>query len=291
MLRVNGELVHPDLIEETFSRIKAAAEQETQGSCCERDPEFREQAENEVADSILIAQEAEKRHPEIPEEEVKPKLKELIDKYREHGATWEMLEAERDNLRYEISASLRMEKLIGELLGDDDQVTPDEAQAFYQEHESDYRVAAEARCLHLMKPHNGEAEHKSLPDLYQKMCEIREEALAEDADFIEIAKRETEKSTNEIDLDWIDLDRPTNPFESILFSLREGEVSPVMTYEHAFHIIKVTGIKPGHLTPLEEVQKEVEDRALARKKRQALQALSDRLRPEAKIERVTEEEA
>ncbi|MEJ6635139.1 MAG: peptidylprolyl isomerase [Akkermansiaceae bacterium] len=288
MLRVNGELVHPDLIEETFSRIKAAAEQETQGSCCERDPEFREQAENEVADSILIAQEAEKRHPEIPEEEVKPQLKELIDKYREHGASWEMLEAERDNMRYEISASLRMEKLIDELLGDDDQVTPDEVQAFYEEFEKDYRIAAESRCLHMMKPI---AEHKSLPDLYQRMCEIREEALVEGADFIEIAKRETEKSTNEIDLDWIDLDRPTNPFESILFSLREGEVSPVMTYEHAFHIIKVTGIKPGHVTPLEEVQKEVEDRALARKKRKALQVLADTLRQEAEIERVSEEDA
>ena len=291
MLRVNGEPVHPDLIEETFSRIKAAAEQETQGSCCERDPEFREQAENEVADSILIAQEAEKRYPEIPEAEIKPQLKQLIDKYREHGASWEMLEAERANMRYEISASLRMEKLIAELLGDDDQVTPDEAQAFYQEFEKDYRVAAEARCLHLMKPITGQNEHESVTDLYQKMCSIREEALAEDADFTIIAKRETEKSTNEIDLDWIDLDRPTNPFESILFSLREGEVSPVMHYEHAFHLIKVTGIKPGHLTPLEEVQAEVEERALARKKRQALQALSEKLRPDAKIERVSEEEA
>jgi len=282
MLRVNGELVHPDLIEETFSRIKAAAEQETQGSCCERDPEFREKAEDEVADSILIAQEAEKRHPEIPEQEVKPKLKELIDKYREHGASWEMLEAERDNMRYEISASLRMEKLISDLLGDDDQATPEEVQAFYHEFEKDYRIAAEARCLHLIKPI---AEHKSLPELYQKMCLLREEALAEGADFTEIAKRETEKSTNEIDLDWIDLDRPTNPFESILFSLREGEVSPVMAYENAFHLIKVIGVKPGHTTPLEEVRKEVEDRALARKKRRALQALADTLRPHAKIER------
>jgi hypothetical protein len=287
MLRVNGEIVHPDLIEETFSRIKAAAEQETQGSCCERDPEFREQAEAEVADSILIAQEAEKRHPEIPEEEVKPKLKELIDKYREHGASWEMLEAERDNMRYEISATLRMEKLIDDLLGDDDQATPEEVQAFYQEHESDYRLAAEARSLHLMKPI---AEHKSVTELYQRMCEIREEALAEDADFTEIAKRETEKSTSEIDLDWIDLDRPTNPFESILFSLREGEVSPVMTYENAFHLIKVTGVKPGHLTELDEVRKEVEDRTLARKKRQALQTLADTLRPTANIDQVSEEE-
>ena len=86
MLRVNGELIDPNLVEETFSRIKTEAEQRLQISCCERDPEFQEQAEREVADSILIAQEAEKRYPEISEDEITPKLKEMIDLYREHGA-------------------------------------------------------------------------------------------------------------------------------------------------------------------------------------------------------------
>ena len=116
MLRVNGELVDQELVEETFHRVKTAEEQRVQVSCCERDPEFYEQAEQEVADSILIAQEAEKRFEEIPEEEVTPKLKEMIDTYREHGASWDMLETQRDMMRHEISASLRMDKLIADLL-------------------------------------------------------------------------------------------------------------------------------------------------------------------------------
>jgi hypothetical protein len=115
MLRVNGELVDQELVEETFHRVKTAEEQRVQVSCCERDPEFYEQAEQEVADSILIAQEAEKRFEEIPEEEVTPKLKEMIDAYREHGASWDMLDAQRDMMRHEISASLRMDKLIADL--------------------------------------------------------------------------------------------------------------------------------------------------------------------------------
>lgn len=280
MLRVNGELVNPDLVEETFSRIKAEAEQRLQVSCCEKDPEFQAQAEKEVADSILIAQEAEERFPEIPEEEVKPQLKVLIDRYREHGASWEMLEQQRDAMRYEISASLRMEKLIDGILGDDNKVSEEEVEAFYQEFLDDYRTAPESRCLHIMKPIS---EEIAPPELYQKMCDIREEAL-NGADFEELAKRETEKSTGEVDLGWIDLDRPTNPFEAVLFSLRDGEISPVMTYEHAFHLIKVTGVKPGQITPLDEVRDEIENRTLARKKRNALQGLADQLRPNAKIE-------
>ena len=126
MLRVNGELIDPNLVEETFSRIKTEAEQRLQISCCERDPEFQEQAEREVADSILIAQEAEKRYPEISEDEITPKLKEMIDLYREHGASWEMLEAQRDMMRHEISASMRMDKLITELTGGDELATEEE---------------------------------------------------------------------------------------------------------------------------------------------------------------------
>ncbi|MGC6466536.1 MAG: peptidylprolyl isomerase [Akkermansiaceae bacterium] len=282
MLRVNGELVDQELVEETFSRIKAEEEQRLQISCCERDPEFYEQAEQEVADSILIAQEAENRFAEIPEEEIKPQLKEMIDTYREHGASWEMLEAQRDMMRHEIAASLRMDKLISDVMGDDEQVSEEEVEAFYQECLDDYRTPAEASCLHVMKTLN---EDTTPAAVFQRMCELREEAM-EGGDFEEIAKRETEKSTGELDLGWITLDRPTNPFEATLFSMRDGEVSPVIVYEHALHLIKVTGRKDEQLAPREEIQEELEYRALARKKRAALQELAKELRTTAKIEKI-----
>ena len=69
MLRVNGELIDPNLLEDAFARIKSEAEARLQVSCCERDPEFMAQAEEEVIDSVLIAQEAETRFPELPETE------------------------------------------------------------------------------------------------------------------------------------------------------------------------------------------------------------------------------
>ena len=282
MLRVNGELVDPDLVEETFSRIKAEAEQRLQVSCCERDPEFYEQAEQEVGDSILIAQEAESRFKEIPEEEIKPQLKEMIDTYRAHGASWEMLEAQRDMMRHEIAASMRMDKLINDLLGGDETVSEEEIEAFYQESIDNYRTPAEASCLHLMKTLN---ENTTPAEVFNLMCALREEIL-EGGDFEEIAKRETEKSTGELDLGWITLDRPTNPFEATLFSMREGEISPVIVYEHALHLIKVTGRKEEHLVSREEIHDELAHRALARKKRQALQNLAVELRKTAVIEKI-----
>lgn len=282
MLRVNGELVDQELVEETFHRVKTAEEQRVQVSCCERDPEFYEQAEQEVADSILIAQEAEKRFEEIPEEEVTPKLKEMIDVYREHGASWDMLDAQRDMMRHEISASLRMDKLISDLLGDDNVVSEEEVRAFYDENRKEYQTPAEARSLHLMKTLN---EETTSDEVFSKLCVVREEIL-ESGDFEEIAKRETEKSTGELDLGWISLDRPTNPFEATLFSMRDGEVSPVIVYEHAMHLVKVVELKPEQVVPFEEVKEELENRALARKRRDALQSLAVELRKDAVIEKI-----
>lgn len=282
MLRVNGELVDQELVEETFHRVKTAEEQRVQVSCCERDPEFYEQAEQEVADSILIAQEAEKRFEEIPEEEVTPKLKEMIDVYREHGASWDMLDAQRDMMRHEISASLRMDKLISDLLGDDNVVSEEEVRAFYDENRKEYQTPAEARSLHLMKTLN---EETTSDEVFSELCVVREEIL-EGGDFEEIAKRETEKSTGELDLGWISLDRPTNPFEATLFSMRDGEVSPVIVYEHAMHLVKVVELKPEQVVPFEEVKEELENRALARKRRDALQSLAVELRKDAVIEKI-----
>ena len=282
MLRVNGELVDQELVEETFHRVKTAEEQRVQVSCCERDPEFYEQAEQEVADSILIAQEAEKRFEEIPEEEVTPKLKEMIDVYREHGASWDMLDAQRDMMRHEISASLRMDKLISDLLGDDNVVSEEEVRAFYDENRKEYQTPAEARSLHLMKTLN---EETTSDEVFSELCVVREEIL-EGGDFEEIAKRETEKSTGELDLGWISLDRPTNPFEATLFSMRDGEVSPVIVYEHAMHLVKVVELKPEQVVTFEEVKEELENRALARKRRDALQSLAVELRKDAVIEKI-----
>ncbi len=287
MLRVNGELVNQELVEETFNRIKAAEEQKIQASCCERDPEFYEQAEKEVADSILIAQEAEKRFQKISEEEIKPKLKEMIDAYREHGASWDMLEQQRDMMRHEIAASLRMDKLISDLLGDENQVGDPEVEEFYREHRDEYRTPPEARSLHLMKTLN---ENTTAEEVFSKLCALRERGR-EGADFEQLAQEETEKSTGELDLGWITLDRPTNPFEATLFSMQVDEISPVIVYENAMHLVKVTERKAEQVVPLDEVRDELESRALAKKQREALQNLAEKLRETAVIEKVAEEDS
>lgn len=282
MLRVNGELIDPEMVEETFSRIKSEAETRLQVSCCEKDDEFLAQAEEEVANSVLIAQEAETRFPIIKNEEVLPRLEDMIKLYREQGASWEMLEAQRAQMRMACAANLRMEKLIADETSTNLEATEEEITQFYAENECLYRHDPEAHCLHLIKLFS-EANDPNV--LYHEVLRLRKKLLA-GADFAELSKKETDKLTGEVDLGWIDFDRPTNPFEAMLFSLEEGEISPVLAYEHAFHLVKVVAVKAAYVTPLEDVHEEIATRVVQEKKRAALQKLARTLRESATIEKV-----
>lgn len=282
MLRVNGELIDPNLLEETFSRIKAEAETRLQVSCCERNDEFMVEAEKEVVDSIVIAQEAEQRYPTMPEEEVRTRLEDTLKTYRKHGASWEMLEAQKAQLREECEANLRMETLLADLTKDLTDPNEEQLRAYYTDHLTEYRTVAEVRCLHLVKFLQNHPDPIALLD---HMRSLRDEAEGE-CDFEELAKRETEKESGDVDLDWITLDRPENPFESMIFTMHENEVSPVMSYENAFHLIKVIERKPSVITPFEEVRDQLHDRYLFHHRREALRTFAAEHRENATIEHV-----
>lgn len=282
MLRVNGELIDPNLLEDAFARIKSEAEARLQVSCCERDPEFMEQAEEEVIDSVLIAQEAEAQFPTLPDDEVKARLENTLKEYRRHGASWEMLEAQRDSLQDECEANLRMEKFLDGVLAGKTDVSDEDVQSYYKENEREFRTVAEVRVLHFMKSLE---KHEDPVLLLEEMGQLRE-SLVDGADFEKIAKAETEKESGEIDLGWITFDRPSNPIESIMFTMRLAEVSPVIAYEHSYHILKIAEMKPSVVRPFEEVREDIVHRVEFEKRRSALRDFAASLREGAAVEKV-----
>jgi parvulin-like peptidyl-prolyl isomerase len=282
MIRINGELIDPNLLEESFARIKSEAEMRLQVSCCERDPEFMAKAEEEVIDSVLIAQEAESRYPTLPDEEVKARFEKTIKEFRKHGASWDMIEAQRDQLHDECEANLRMETFLDDILAGKTDVTEEDLRTYYEEHQREFRSTAEVRVLHLMKSLE---KHEDPVLLLEQMDELRE-TLLQGANFEEIAKRETEKESGEIDLGWIAFDRPSNPIESIMFTMRQDEVSPVVAYEHCYHLLKIAEIKPAIVKPFDDLRDDIAQRVEFQKRRNALREFAVGLREGATVEHV-----
>jgi hypothetical protein len=278
MLRVNGETVDPDLIDEAFHRIKSGAEAATEISCCERDEEFRRQAEAEVIEGVLLAQEAEKRVPDPPAAEVREALEDSLREWRKHGASWDLLEARRDQLRDETVARLRMEKFAAQVWGD--LPDPDESalRAWFAENPDRFRKRARARVRHLVRfpDHDPQGE-------YRLLLSLRERALGGE-DFAALADGHTAREDKATDLGWIEHERLLNGFETMLFSLREGEVSPVFFYEQCLHLVRIEKLEPEHVPAFEEIGEAVREACLADQRREALHQLALELRKTARIE-------
>ena len=281
MILVNGEPLDAGLVGEAFNRIKGEAEAKLKVSCCERDDEFYAQAEDEVIDSVLIAQDVEKRYAVIPEEKIAPRLEQIFRKYREAGATWEMLEKERSSLREEISADLRMIQFMDDLVGGEGEIDEETLLDYYEDHKVDFAQTPRAKCLHIcFFPQN----HEDLPALVRHVRMVRQQALG-GADFEKLALEFTEKENKEIVIDWVDLEDAMHPFEALLFSMDQGEISPALSYDQALHLLKVTEAVEAKVPSFDEIKDKVRDRYLIDLKRERLSERAMELRAVAKIEK------
>ena len=280
MIRVNGETIDPNLIDEAFHRIKSEAEALTNVSCCERDEEFHQQAEEELIDGILLAQEAEHCADEPDKEVVREELEGIIRHWREHGASWDLLEERRDAMRAEVIADLKMRRFTDSVCEALPELEEADYWAWYHDHLDRYRDPAKVHGWHLVKFMNRTGPE----EVYRVLVEIRHQVL-DGSDFKSTAQEHSEKVGGEIDLGWIEHQRLLNPFEAILFSLRAGEVSPVIFYEQAYHLVWVEDVEQEKVKPYEEVEDEVKRFALADQRRKALAARAQALRETAEIER------
>jgi hypothetical protein len=279
MLIVNQEVIDPALVEDAFQRIKTQAEMVSQVSCCERDDEFLLQAQDEVIDGILLAQEAERRHQHIADEIFRPAFEMALRQWRENGASWDLIESHRKEIREETLAGLRMETFTRMLFFD--LVVPDDGEllAYYHLHQLDYFTPPAVHALHLVR----------FPDQtqmwadYSLLLNVREIVLAGVEEFSYLAKIHTQKVNQEIDLDWISMERLSHPFESILFSLREGEISPIIHHENALHLVFAHEVKRAEQKPFDALRDEISHKFMLEKKQAILRALASELRSQAVI--------
>ena len=71
-----------------------------------------------------------------------------------------------------------------------------------------------------------------------------------------------------------------------MFTMRLEEVSPVVAYEHSYHILKVAETRPAVVRPFDEVREDIAQRVEFEKRRNALREFASALRKDAAVERV-----
>jgi parvulin-like peptidyl-prolyl isomerase len=283
---INGQRVEDEVLNAEFSNIKSYFESLGNVSCCERDPEFRGYARENVVARVLLAQEAKRSLPPTPAEEVEAALDKLKEEHGGEqrflmmiGATSEQL----DLVRRDLEADLRVRRMIDDLAAADAEPTEAELRAYYEAHIDAYKTAEEVRASHILKASRGEKRHEA----YELLRHLRRQLQA-GAEFEPLAKAHSDKGDEHVDLGYFKRGELAEEFEIVAFSLNVGEVSPVFATPFGYHLIQLTDRKPATPKPFEEVRESVREQLLAERKQEKAKALVKQLQARAVIEDVEE---
>lgn len=289
-LIVNGEHIDDEIIEEEFRQIKGHYERTLQVACCERDPEFRGIAKDNLSSRALLQQESRKRFAEIAEDEVAARLAKLIEQaggedqfYAGIGLPTKDEAAIRDNL----INGVRMDKMISEVYSPEPEPTDDELRAYYSENSKLFLTDEGIRCSHI-SINLGSAQSRAA--VYQQMRDLRTQARG-GADFEALGVEHNSNKDMSPDLGWFKRGEFMEEFEAIAFSMDVGEVSPVFTTQLGFHICKVTDRNPAVPKPFESVKDQVRHCLIEIYRDRKFNEFVDELKKAAKIEDTEPEEA
>lgn len=285
---VNGETIAPEWIEEEFSQIKSWHEQRSQLSCCERDDEFRAQARDNVIGRVLLNQAAEKEIPDPTSEQIGEAVKQLHQDYGGEEAflaTMGLSEDQKSFVDRQVVVNLKVDQLIANISKDLENPSDEDLTAFYKENPDPYTSEPRVRALHIFKSLR-QSEDKD--QLFKECCKVRER-LVSGEDFETIAKEFSDKPAEEIDLGFFKRGELMDEFEFVAFSMKVGEVSPVFSSYHGFHLAKVLEIDPPVVTPFEEVRDTVQEAWMQERRSTRIQEYIQELKSSAEIKDVEDE--
>ena len=151
-------------------------------------------------------------------------------------------------------------------------VPESDARAFYESNKKRYEVPEQRRASHILVAVAKDASDADKAKARAKAEDLLKKVKANPADFAKLAKQSSDdpgSAANGGDLDYLGKGATVPPFEASLFALKDKEISDLVQTDFGFHIIALTGIKPGSVKPFEAVKPEIDaeiGKQLAQKK-------------------------
>ena len=281
-LIINGEEIDEDIVDAEFRQIKSHYERTLQVACCERDPEFRGYAKDNIISRALLNQESFRRFPEVSEDEITERLNKLISEAG--GETQFYLNIgmgvkDEAIVRPNVANGVRLDKLLGEVYQPEPVYTEEQMRAWFEQHTGLFMTDEEIHAAHISKNLQGA---QSRQETFQHLRSVRQELLA-GADFMTVAEREKGEDHQQTDLGWFKRGEFMEEFEVIAFSLNVGEISPVFTTQLGLHLCILLGRRESRPKTFEECRDAIANRMLEEYRDQRFKAFLEELKSKADI--------
>ena len=186
-------------------------------------------------------------------------------------------EIERDKV---IVQAMRQQKVENDFV-----ISPTQIQVYYDKNKTAYATPEQVklRMIVIREGSSGDVpEVGSKKDLAE---EIRQK-VASGAEFDRMAQMYSEDETTQQaggDWGWIERNTLNEELTNVAFSLRAGEVSPVINIENTYYILKVEARKNASIKPITDVRDEIEKNLIQQERMKAQQRWLETLRQKAYI--------
>jgi peptidyl-prolyl cis-trans isomerase D len=138
------------------------------------------------------------------------------------------------------------------------QVTDAQVQSYYNSHLDQYRTAERVHARHILLSTSNKPKDE-VPKI-QAQAEDLLKQIKGGANFADLAKKFSQdpgSAQKGGDLGWVSRGQMVKNFEDTVFSLKDNELSGVVTTEYGFHIIQVLERQAPHLQSIDEVKSQI----------------------------------
>ncbi|MBP9217515.1 MAG: SurA N-terminal domain-containing protein [Sterolibacterium sp.] len=165
---------------------------------------------------------------------------------------------------FESPAQLRAEYLTlsPQNLASQITVSDTEIADWYRSHADRFRQGEERRASHILILADKSADAATLKAAQDKAAGLLAQLRKNPKEFDTLARQFSQDPGSAAkggDLGWFAHGTMVKPFEEAAFTLKTDEISGLVRSDFGFHILHLTGIKPGHERPLAEVRNEISD--------------------------------
>lgn len=269
---VNGEVLGRAEFEQELWRELASAE------APERTPEEVEPFKRALLDTLLkrmlLLQEAKQYNLSVTPEEVDRQMLRLSGDYPTDNFSDALAQGQLSlaELRARESQRLLIEKLYTHHIYSRVAVTEEELRAYYAGHEAEFHEPEQVHAAQIVV--------KGLDEAKRVQAQLKSGKK-----FADLARRYSLSADAKVggDLGFFPRGQMPPAFDEVVFNMRPGQVSEVVSTDYGFHLFRVIEFKPARKRDFTEVRKVVEGRIVKLKQAEAQESFEKELQAKAKI--------
>ncbi len=249
-ISINKETIPTNVYEQELQRAKM-------NNPGVSEKEIKDLAVQNIVDWTIIRQKANKQIKNVSVVDIEKAFTDLV---KSHGGVDQFHKkfglTAKDNIRVkkDLEQNIKVQRFLNELVKDVPKPSDQDVEDYYIKHKERFKNPAQIHAAHIVKQVNPSQPQET----FDELLDVRQKLL-KGAKFAEIANTHSSCQDEGGDLGFFSRGKMVEEFETVVFSMNVGEISPIFQTQFGYHIATVYEKKEPTYKTLEEAQSEIKD--------------------------------